>query len=132
MALGFDVLLIGVPRFDYKKRNLTAWKRDAPWFDGWELSRDPRMRGDGYPLAGLFRVEEVRQLHARFASRVRGDGTITPTALDAKIISDDEDDQERTWMSVKDVPPPTTVAELDELLADDKLKWVIVELWDRS
>ena len=43
MALGFDVILIGVPRFSYKDRSLPAWRCDPRWFDGWELSRDPRM-----------------------------------------------------------------------------------------
>jgi len=90
MALGFDVVLIGVPLFTYKDTRLTAWRADPPWLDGWELSRDPRMTGSGYPLVGLFSAEEVRKLHERFAQRVRDDGSIVPTQTETRIISEDD------------------------------------------
>lgn len=85
------------------------------------------MRGNGYPLTGLFSADEVRKLHDRFANRVREDGSIEPTDTDAKIISEDDGS-----ILLPGKPPPTTVAELDELLNDRKLEWVIIELWDKS
>lgn len=127
MALGFVVILIGVPHFGYRERRLTAWQSDPPWFDGWELARDSRMRGNGYPLVGLFSPDEVRKLHERFAQRVRDDGSIIPTEMDTCIISEDNGSILLTGM-----PRPPTVMELDELLTDPGLGWIIIELWDRS
>lgn len=127
MALGYSVHLIGVPGFSYKDTRVTAWRADPPWFDGWELGRDPRMKGCGYPLAGLFTAAEARKLHERFKNRVREDGSIEPTEIDAKIVSEDDGS-----FLLPDRLPPSTVAELDELLSDKKLEWVIIELWDKS
>lgn len=128
MALGWVVILIGVPRFGYRERRLTAWQSDPPWFDGWELARDPRMRGDGYPLVGLFSPDEVRKLNERFVQRVRDDGSIIPTEMDARIISEDDG----SILLPGSIPPPPTVTEFEELLADSGLGWIIIELWDLS
>jgi hypothetical protein len=128
MALGFNVHLIGVPRFSYKDRRLQAWRCDPSWFDGWELARDKRMTGGGYPTVGLFSREEVLELHTRYSKRVRGDGTIRPTAFETRIYSDDDDGLN----VMPDVPDPCTVEEVDQLLADCKTEWIIIELWDRS
>lgn len=127
MALGFSVHLIGVPGFSYKGTPVTAWTRNVPWFDGWELARDSRMQGNGYPLAGLFWPDEVHKLNERFAVRVRPDGSIIPTEMDAKIISESDGS-----IQLGEMPPPPTVEELDQLIADLHGGWIIIELWDLS
>ncbi len=46
MALGFSVHLSGVLGFSYMREPLGApWTCEVPWFDGWELAKDERMKG---------------------------------------------------------------------------------------
>ena len=128
MALGFGVHLLGVSGFNYMREPLGApWTCEVPWFDGWELAQDKRMKGSGYPLASLFFPDEVRKLHERFSQRVRPDGSIAPAENIPIIISEDDGS-----ILLPGGPEPPTVAEVSELLADKRLDWVIIELWDLS
>src|SRR4051812_48764234 len=110
MALGFDVILVGVPLMPYGTQSATAWRRDPEWFDGWELAEHPQIvKAGGYPDFGVFSREQAAALNEHFAKRIAADGTISPNPIEATIISDD-DDVPVGYLKRKP-PPPTTLAE---------------------